>query len=180
MNDTIATSLDALGVEHVDLWLIHWPPAEPGLVSTWEQVLDVRTRGLATDVGVSNFSVAQVDRIVAATGVGPAVNQVPWAPSHHDVAFLEAMRKLHVVVEGYSPFTLTDMNDPVLVQTARNHDVMPTQVIVRWHVQHEIVVIPKSAKADRIAQNLDVWDFELTQDEMRALDSRFDAREISG
>ena len=170
VTETIAASLEALGVEHVDLWLIHWPPADTALVSTWEQVLDVRTSGLATDVGVSNFSVAQIDRIIAATGVAPAVNQVPWAPSHHDVAFLESMRQLHVAVEGYSPFTLTDMNERALVQFARDHDVLPTQVIVRWHVQHEIVVIPKSKTAARIATNFDISGFELTTEEMSAID----------
>lgn len=178
--ETIAASLQALRLEHVDLWLIHWPPGDGSLVSTWEQVLNVRNAGLATDVGVSNFSVAQIEQIVASTGESPAVNQIPWAPSHHDVVFLDAMRRLGVVVEGYSPFTLTDMGDPVLAQIAHRHDVEPSQVIVRWHVQHEIVVIPKSARADRIERNFDVWDFELTPDEMRALDGLFDAPEPTG
>lgn len=175
--ETIATSLETLRVDHVDLWLIHWPPGDGSLVSTWEQVLEVRARGFTTDVGVSNFSVEQIERIVASTGEVPVVNQVPWAPSHHDVDFLDVMRNLGVVVEGYSPFTLTDMSNGVLTRIARRHDVEPSQVIVRWHIQHEIVVIPKSARADRIARNIDVWDFALDDEEMRALDGLFDAPE---
>jgi 2,5-diketo-D-gluconate reductase A len=167
---TIDASLDALGLDAVDLWLVHWPPAERVLVRTWERVLEARDEGLATSVGVSNFSVAQIDRLITATGEAPAVNQVPWAPSRFDSRFVGAMRERGVVVEGYSPFKNTNLRDGTLGEIAGRHDVAATQVIVRWHVQHEIVVIPKSAKPDRIAQNFDVWGFELSDDEMRAID----------
>jgi diketogulonate reductase-like aldo/keto reductase len=168
--ETIAASLDALGLERVDLWLIHWPPPERLLVPLWEHVLAVRDAGLATDVGVSNYSVEQIDRITAATDQAPVLNQVPWAPSLHDAGILRAMRERDVVLEGYSAFKRTNLKARGLVKIARHHGVSPTQVIVRWHVQHEIVVIPKSSKADRIAQNIDVWHFELTDEEMRTLD----------
>jgi 2,5-diketo-D-gluconate reductase A len=167
---TIEASLAALRVDHVDLWLVHWPPSERALVSTWEHVLAVRDEGLAGSVGVSNYSVDQVDRLIAATSEAPAVNQVSWAPSRFDGAMLRAMRERDVVLEGYSPFKNTNLRAPELTDIARRHDVSTAQVIVRWHVQHEIVVIPKSAKPDRIAQNFDVWGFELSADEMRALD----------
>src|SRR5262249_29610348 len=163
-------SLRALGVDRVDLWLVHWPPADRVLVRTWERVLAARDEGLATSVGVSNFSVAQIDRLITATGQAPAVNQVPWAPSRFDARFLGALHERGVVVEGYSPFKNTNLRDRTLGEIARGHDVTATQVIVRWHVQHEIVVIPKSSKPDRIAQNFDVWGFELSDDEMSALD----------
>jgi diketogulonate reductase-like aldo/keto reductase len=168
--DTIDASRRALGLDAVDLWLVHWPPADRVLVRTWERVLAARDDGLATSVGVSNFSVAQIDRLINATGEAPVVNQVPWAPSRFDTRFVDAMRERGVVVEGYSPFKNTNLRDRTLGDIAGRHDVTATQVIVRWHVQHEIVVIPKSSKPDRIAKNFDVWAFELSDDEMRALD----------
>jgi len=168
--ETIEASVAALGLDHVDLWLVHWPPPARSLVRTWERVLTARDDGLATSVGVSNYSIEQIDRLIAATGETPSVNQVPWAPSLHDAELLRATRDRHVVLEGYSPFKNTNLRAPALLDLSRRHGVSSTQVIVRWHVQHEIVVIPKSAKPDRIAQNFDVWHFELSDDEMQTLD----------
>jgi diketogulonate reductase-like aldo/keto reductase len=169
---TIDASLTALGLDRVDLWLVHWPPAARVLVRTWERLMAIRDEGLATDVGVSNYSIGQLDRLIAATGEAPAVNQIPWAPSQFDREVLVGSRERGVVLEGYSPFKNTNLRDRALVEIARRHDVSVPQVIVRWHVQHEIVVIPKSKSPDRIATNFDVWDFALTDDEMDALDGR--------
>ncbi|MGH8978932.1 MAG: aldo/keto reductase [Acidimicrobiia bacterium] len=167
---TIDASLAALGLDRVDLWLVHWPPAERVLVRTWEHLLAVRDDGLTTDVGVSNYNIEQIDRLIAATDEAPAVNQIPWAPAGFDGELLRALRERSVVLEGYSPFKHSNLKDRALVEIARRHGVSSAQVIVRWHVQHEIVVIPKSAKPDRIAANFDVWDFGLAPDEMRVLD----------
>jgi 2,5-diketo-D-gluconate reductase A len=167
---TIEASLGALGLDQVDLWLVHWPPSDRVLVRTWEQLLALRDEGLATSVGVSNHSIAQIDRLIDATGEAPAVNQIPWSPSRFDGALLRAARERGVVVEGYSPFKSTNLRAPALVDIARRHGVSSAQVVVRWHVQHEVVVIPKSSSPDRIAENFDVWGFVLSDDEMRALD----------
>jgi diketogulonate reductase-like aldo/keto reductase len=167
---TIDASIAALGLDRLDLWLVHWPPSDRALVPTWEHVLTARDDGLTASVGVSNYSVGQIDRLIAATGEAPAVNQIPWAPAAFDGEVLQALRERSVVLEGYSPFKRTNLKAPALTEIARGHGVSSTQVIVRWHVQHEIVVIPKSAKPDRIAENFDVWDFELSRDEMRMLD----------
>ena len=168
--ETIDASLAALGLDYVDLWLVHWPPPARLLVRTWERLLALRDDGLATDVGVSNYSIGQVDRLLADTGAGPAVNQVPWAPSQFDRQLLRETRERGVVLEGYSPFKGTNLRDRVLVDVARRHNVSVPQVIVRWHVQHEIVVIPKSKSPNRIEQNFDVWSFTLSNDEMTLLD----------
>ncbi|MGQ0434400.1 MAG: aldo/keto reductase [Microthrixaceae bacterium] len=168
--ETMEASLDALGLDHVDLWLVHWPPASRVLVKTWERLLRVRDGGQATSVGVSNYSVDQIDRLIDATGEAPAVNQVSWAPSRLDPEFLAASRERKVVVEGYSPFKNTNFRDAELAAAAQNHGVSPAQVVVRWHVQHEVVVIPKSASPERIAENFDVFEFELSEEEMRTLD----------
>jgi 2,5-diketo-D-gluconate reductase A len=167
---TLDDSLRALGMDHVDLWLVHWPPPGRALVSTWRELLAARDQGLARAVGVSNYSTAQLDELLAATGAAPQVNQIPWAPALHDAALLDAHRRRGVVLEGYSPFKNTDLRDPVLTDIATRHRVTPAQVVVRWHVDHEVVVIPKSATPERIAANLDVFGFSLTDEELRRID----------
>jgi diketogulonate reductase-like aldo/keto reductase len=168
---TLQASLRALDVEGVDLWLIHWPTSARELVPTWEAFISAREQGLARAVGVSNFSTAQIDRITAGTGQAPALNQVPWSPFHHSAKILAEHQERGVVLEGYSPFKRSDLRSPVLTTVAANHGVTPAQVVLRWHLQHDIVVIPKSATPERIDENLDVFGFALTDDEMSTLDA---------
>jgi 2,5-diketo-D-gluconate reductase A len=167
---TLDDSLRALGMDYVDLWLVHWPPRGRALLSTWEQLLAARDQGLARAVGVSNYSLAQLDQLHAATGQLPQVNQIPWAPPLYDPALLEGHRGRGVVLEGYSPFKNTDLRHPVLVEIAARHRVTPAQVVVRWHVDHQVVDIPKSASPERIAVNFDVWGFALTGEELARID----------
>ncbi|GAA4311335.1 aldo/keto reductase [Klenkia terrae] len=158
---TLEASLSALGVEQVDLWLVHWSTGGDD-VALWREFVAARDAGLARDVGVSNFSLAQLDELAEATGVMPAVNQVRWAPSLFDADVLEGQRKRGVVLEGYSPFKSTDLDDPVLVEIAGAHGVTTAQVVLRWHLDHGVVVIPKSVTPERIAANADVLGFALT------------------
>ena len=167
---TLSESLRALGMDHVDLWLVHWPPREQALVSTWEALLAARDQGLARAVGVSNYSPAQLDKLIDATGQAPQVNQIPWAPALHDAALLDGHRRRGVVLEGYSPFKNTDLRHPVLADIAARHGVTSAQVVVRWHVDHEVVVIPKSANPERIAANFDVFGFSLSDEELGRID----------
>jgi 2,5-diketo-D-gluconate reductase A len=167
---TLDDSLRALAMDHVDLWLVHWPPRGGALVSTWRALLAARDQGLARAVGVSNYRTAQLDELTAATGVAPQVNQIPWAPALYDAALLAEHRRRGVVLEGYSPFKNTDLRDPVLVEIAAGHGVTPAQVVLRWHIDHEVVVIPKSATPERIAANFDVFDFALTDGELGRID----------
>jgi len=167
---SIEESLEALGLEQVDLWLIHWPPggARPDV---WERFLEAQADGRARAVGVSNYSVAQLDELNEATGTLPAVNQIEWGPALYDARLLEEHRRRGVQLEGYSPLKTTDLRNRRLVEIADAHGVTPAQVVIRWHLEHEIVVIPKSANADRIAQNADVFGFSLDEDEVAALDA---------
>jgi 2,5-diketo-D-gluconate reductase A len=167
---TLDNSLRALRMEYVDLWLVHWPPRGRALVSTWQELLAVRDQGLARAGGVSNYSTAQLDELIAATGAAPQVNQIPWAPALYDAALLAEHRRRGVVLEGYSPFKNTDLRHPVLVEIAARHGVTPAQVVVRWHIDHEVVVIPKSASPERIAANFDVFGFSLTTEELGRID----------
>jgi 2,5-diketo-D-gluconate reductase A len=167
---TLDDSLRALGMEYVDLWLVHWPPRGRALVSTWQELLAARDQGLARAVGVSNYSLAQLDQLAAATGQVPQVNQIPWAPALYDPALAEGHRRRGVVLEGYSPFKNTDLRHPVLTEIATRHGVTPAQVVVRWHVDHQVVVIPKSASPERVAVNFDIWGFSLTGEELARID----------
>lgn len=167
----IATSLDALGLGHVDLWLVHWPTDERQLTSVWREFLTLRDEGLARAVGVSNHSLAQIDRLAAETGEGPAVNQVPWGPGRHDPRLLAGHRERGVVLEGYSPLKNADLSHPVLAEVAASHGVAPAQVVLRWHVEHGVAVIPKSGRAARIAANIDLFGFALSPAEVARIDS---------
>lgn len=166
---TLQRSLEDLGTDYVDLWLIHWPPGGAG-VETWRAFAEARDEGRALAIGVSNYSSEQIDQLVQETGVTPAVNQIKWSPFLFDRRRLEHSQERGVVLEGYSPFRSGSLDHPVLVETARRYGKNPAQVIVRWHVEHGIVVIPKSERRERIAANFDVFDFSLDPDEVAAID----------
>ncbi|WP_250037915.1 aldo/keto reductase [Paractinoplanes maris] len=168
---TIEASLRALGVDAVDLWLIHWPPHRGRSVKVWQQFVAARDEGLTRAIGVSNYDTGEIDELTTETGQTPAVNQIRFGPSLYDARVLAAHRERGVVLEGYSPFKTTNLHDPALTGIAATHGVDPARVVLRWHVQHEIVVIPKSQTPERIARNADINSFVLTDEEMRAIDA---------
>lgn len=167
---TLAESLRALDTDYVDLWLIHWPPRRQASVPLWREFLAVRDDGQCRSVGVSNYDIAQIDELIAATGQHPVVNQIPWSPSRYDPALLAAHADRGIAVEGYSPLKGTRLRDPVLAEIAARHQVTPAQVVLRWHLEHGITVIPKSAHPDRIKSNFDLFTFSLTPEEVTRLD----------
>lgn len=167
---TIEASLRALGTEYVDLWLIHWPPAGGARPDVWQRLLEAEAAGIARAVGVSNYSVAQLDELDRATGRRPAVNQIEWGPALYDAETLAAHRTRGIQLEGYSPLKTTNLRDPTLARIAEAHGVTPAQVVIRWHLEHRVVVIPKSVRRERIVENVDVFGFELTADEVAAVD----------
>ncbi|MFI2754593.1 aldo/keto reductase [Cellulomonas sp. P22] len=169
--ETIESSLTDLGTDHLDLWLVHWPPNGAATPATWERLIELRDAGLTRAIGVSNYSVAQIDELVAATGEAPAINQVPWSPGDFDAELVAAHAARGVALEGYSPFKRTDLDSPVLVEIAAAHGVSTRQVVLRWHLEHQVVVIPKSTRRERIAANLDVLGFTLDADEVARIDS---------
>ena len=167
---TLEGSLGALGLEHVDLWLIHWPPGGRARPDVWERLLELQAEGLAREVGVSNYSLRQIDELERATGRLPAVNQIEWGPALYERDVLEGHRRRGVQLEGYSPLRTTNLRDPRLVRIAEAHGVTPAQVVLRWHIEHRVVAIPKSTNAERIAENAAIFDFELTRSEIQSLD----------
>jgi len=169
--DTLEDSLRMLGLDQVDLWLIHWPPHGGAGEDRWRALIQARNGGLAGDIGVSNYSLDQIDALEAATGVRPAVNQIEWSPLLFDRAVLDGHRERGVVLEGYSALRGGTLEHPVIVELAEALRRSPAQVIVRWHLEHGIVVIPKSTHRERIIANADVTGFELTAEQMAALDA---------
>jgi 2,5-diketo-D-gluconate reductase A len=167
---TLEASLRALGTDYVDLWLVHWPPGGDAGPRTWEQFLGLRNEGKTLAVGVSNYGVAQLDALIRTSGEAPQVNQIRWGPSLYDEGKVLAHRRRGVVLEGYSPFKSTDLGHPVLAGIAARHGVTPAQVVIRWHLDHGVVVIPKSATPERIAANFDVFRFSLSDEELRRVD----------
>lgn len=168
---TLESSLRLLDTGYVDLWLIHWPTGADELVPTWRELLAAKDAGLARNVGVSNYSPAQIDQLTEATGQQPAVNQIPWSPAQHDAALLEEHRRRGIVVEGYSGLKNTDLRDPAITGIAQRHGVSPAQVVLRWHLEHDIVILPRSSRREHIASNFDLDGFSLTKDDVAAIDS---------
>jgi 2,5-diketo-D-gluconate reductase A len=167
---TLEQSLAAMNIDQLDLWLVHWPPDGSAGVSAWREFVRAREEGLTRAIGVSNYSLAQIDELTEATGVTPEINQIRWSPSLFDQATLDAHRTRQVVLEGYSPFRAGGLDNTVLLEIADAHRATAAQVVIRWHLQHGIVVIPKSARRERIADNVAVTGLVLTEAEMDAID----------
>ena len=168
---TIDASLRDLGTDHVDLWLIHWPPGRGASPRVWEQFIQIRDAGLTRAIGVSNYSPAEIDELVRTSGQRPAVNQISWSIPQYDPHVLAAHRELGVQAEGYSSLKGTNLRDRAITEIAERHGVQPAQVVLRWHLQHDIAVIPKSSHRDRIESNFALSGFSLDDSEMAQLDA---------
>jgi 2,5-diketo-D-gluconate reductase A len=167
---TLEESLTKLGVDFVDLWLVHWPPHRQATPAAWEEFIRARQDGLTRSIGVSNYSLAQIDELTQATGVTPAVNQIRWGTSIYDPSVVSGLEERGVVLEGYSPFKASVLNDATLVTIASRHDASTAQIVVAWHVAHGFVVIPKSVHRERIVANAAGARIELTANEVAAID----------
>ena len=164
-------SLDNLGLDYVDLYLIHWPlPRLDKYVDSWKAMIRLREEGLVRSIGVSNFTEAHLRRLVDETGVVPVMNQVEMHPYFPQAALREVHAELGVVTESWSPMGRGELlAEPTVVRIAEAHGVTPAQAILRWHVQLGAVPIPKSADPERQRTNLDLFGFELSDDEVAAL-----------
>jgi 2,5-diketo-D-gluconate reductase A len=168
--DTLRESLELLGTDRVDLWLIHWPGAGPVNADMWRAFVEARDAGLAREIGVSNFDASLIAEVTEATGETPAVNQIKWSPLLFDAPVLAEHRARGIAVEGYSALRGGTLVHPAIVEIADRLGRTPAQVIIRWHLQHDVIVIPKSTHADRIRSNADVAGFSLSDADMAALD----------
>lgn len=169
--EALEESLERLGFDHVDLYLIHWPqPSLDLYVETWEGLIEARERGLARSIGVSNFHLPHLERIISATGVVPAVNQIELHPWLTQSALVAASRGFGIQVEAWAPLARGRIaQEGTLTQIAEGLGKTIAQVVIRWHLQLEHIVFPKSATPARIAENFDVFDFELSPAEMHQI-----------
>lgn len=170
VRETLETSLTALEVDYVDLWLMHWAPPADQAPALWEQMIRAQTDGLVKSIGVSNFDEELLDLVIDKTAVTPAINQIPWSPSQFDAEKLADHARRGIVVQGYSPFKGADLEAPALNEIAAAHDATPHQIIIRWHLDRGVVVIPKSVNPQRLAQNLAAVELELTDAELKKID----------
>jgi 2,5-diketo-D-gluconate reductase A len=187
-DDAVAStkeSLQRLGLERLDLHLIHWPNPGRGLYpQAWQALVDLQAQGLVRSIGVSNFTAEQLDRIIADTGVTPAVNQIELHPYFPQEQMLRVNAERGIRTQAWSPLgkRSAPFAEPAVTDAAERHDVTPAQVVLRWHVQLGTVPIPKSATPERQRENLDVFGFELDDDEMAAITAlgRADGRLFAG
>lgn len=163
-------SLDRLGVDYVDLYLVHWP--QGGATWAWPGMEQAHQRGYARSIGVSNFDVAELQQVLAAARVVPVVNQVQLSPFSYRRALLVEGRQRGLAFEAYSPLgTGRYLSDATVTRIAARIGRTPAQVLQRWGLQHEFIVLPKSTHRERIAENAQIFDFVLSDEDMAELDA---------
>ena len=162
-------TMQKLGLEQLDLFLIHWPvPEQDRYVEAWKTLIELREQGRVRSIGVSNFNNDHVERIIEETGVIPAVNQIELHPHYQQHDKRDYLAQEDIAIESYSPLGSGEaLDDRTIAAIASRHDKSPAQVMIRWHLDQGLIVIPKSTHAKRIRENIDVFDFEL-DDEDRA------------
>jgi 2,5-diketo-D-gluconate reductase A len=164
-------TLEKLGLDYLDMFLIHWPvPARDKYVEAWKAFIQLQKDGRIRTIGVSNFLPEHIDRIVRETGVTPAVNQIELHPEYQQRDVRDYHRQRDIRIESYSPLgsgAVLDSKD--IKAIADKHGKSVAQVIIRWHLQQGLIVIPKSTHADRISQNFDVFGFELDADDLQKI-----------
>jgi diketogulonate reductase-like aldo/keto reductase len=163
-------SLERLGVDHVDLYLVHWPQGGP--TRAWPGMQQAHQLGYARSIGVSNFDVAELQAVLASASIPPVVNQVQFSPFKYRRRLLEAGQQCALVIEAYSPLgTARYLSDRTVKRVAQRLGHTPAQVLLRWCLQHGVPVIPKSTHRERIEENGRIFDFELSDQDMAELDA---------
>jgi diketogulonate reductase-like aldo/keto reductase len=165
-----ARSLERLGVEQVDLYIIHWP--QDGPTWAWPGMEQAREQGYARSIGVSNFSAGELDELLAIAETHPVVNQVQFSPFEYRRRLLEACEERRIAIEAYSPLgTGRHLRDPEVAQIAQRTGRTPAQVLLRWCLQRDVIVISKSVHRERIEENAQIFDFSLSDEDLQTLDA---------
>lgn len=180
--DAFQDSLDRLALDRVDLYLIHWPlPMFANAPTAWRALIDIASTGRATAIGVSNFEIEHLQQLIDETGIVPAVNQIEAHPFHQRRELSEFCRKRGIAIEAWGPLARgrTDLLErPEIVSAARTHGQTPAQVVLRWHVQHDRIIFPKTTKRARLLENADLFGFALSDAEMAAIDTLEEGRNM--
>lgn len=169
---SLEQSLEKLGLDYVDLYLIHWPLPERGLfVEAWEHFIDLRAEGLARSIGVSNFLPEHLDQIINETGIAPSVNQFELHPTLQDEELINFCGDARIAVEAYAPIgNASDLEDPRIGRIAQEAGATAAQVILAWHLARGFIAIPKSGNPDRIRENYEASAVKLTSEQLEAID----------
>ncbi|PID04341.1 2,5-diketo-D-gluconic acid reductase [Sporosarcina sp. P2] len=171
----IQESLYRIGIDYFDKYLIHWPlPKQDQYVEAWQALVDAQKFGLIKTIGVSNFLPEHLERIIEKTGVMPATNQIERHPYFNNNELVEFNKSRGIVTEAWSPLgrELNDvLENETIVSIAKKYNKEPAQIIIRWNLQNEVLTVVKSSTYDHQKANLDVFDFELTEEEIRQIDS---------
>lgn len=170
-HQTFNDSLERLGLDYVDLYLIHWP-VEGKFNDSWKAMEEIYESGRAKAIGVSNFHQHHIEELMKTAKIKPMVDQIELHPTLTQVELREFLAKEDIAVEAWSPLGQGKiLQNPTLVEIAEKHDKSAAQVIIRWHLQSDSIVIPKSVHEERIKENFDVFNFELNDDEMKRIDA---------
>ena len=164
-------SLKRLGLTYLDLYLIHWP-VQNALAESWKALVGLLKEGKCRSIGVSNYTIHHLTELLETSDTVPAVNQVEFSPFLYQKQLLDYCERKKIQVEAYSPLTQGDkLNHPTIRQIAKSHSKTQAQIMIRWGIEHKLVTITKSIHEERIRENAQVFDFHLTADDMRSLDS---------
>jgi diketogulonate reductase-like aldo/keto reductase len=174
-------SLELLDVDYIDLYLIHWPPAEGVHLGTWQIMNDLMLSGKIRTVGVSNYNIQQLEELIDKSGITPSVNQIPISPFSvntrffqisHNRELIKYCNEKGIVVEAYSPLTRgAELKNPALLEIAQKYEKTTAQILIRWSLQRGFIVIPKSQNKERIEENFDVFNFNIDDEDMKKLNS---------
>jgi len=166
-------TMKALGLEQLDMFLIHWPvPSQGKYVEAWKTLIELQQQGRVKSIGVSNFNPDHLDRIIDETGVKPVVDQIEMHPYFQQRDKLDALTRRDIKVECYSPLGHGDvLKDEAVKRIGQAHGKSVAQAVIRWHLQMGHIAIPRSVHAERLRENLDVFDFQLSDDEMRQMEA---------
>lgn len=169
---SLKKNLDELGLDYADLVLIHRPPRRGSGVELWKDLIRAKEEGLAKDIGVSNYQESQIDELIRQTDEMPAVNQIEWTPFGHSLEMLEYCRDNGIILQAYSPLTRAErLDDPELLDLSEKYNKSPAQILTRWNLQLGTVPIVKANRIEHLKEDINVFDFELDEDDMATLNS---------
>lgn len=166
------SNLEELGTEYIDLELIHRPPFSGAGQDLWEGLIRAQKEGLVRDIGVSSYSIELIEELIGSCGITPAVNQIEWSPFGYSEEMAKYCRVKNIIIQAYSPLTRGKrLDDPVLNRISGKYGKSPVQVLIRWNLQQGTVPLPKANQKKHLEENIDVFDFELDEGDMRSLNS---------
>lgn len=166
------SNLDELGLDYIDLMLIHRPPEKGAGEELWEGLIEAKDEGLVHDIGVSNYTSSQIKKLIDFSDEIPVINQIEWSPFGHSQEMLDFCRKNNILIQAYSPLTRAKrLNDNRLQKIAAKYDKSPTQILLRWNLERGSIPIPKANQRKHLEENLEIFEFELMPEDVEILNS---------